>query len=212
MKKNFLLSLIFVLCFNLNIYSQINYNEICITINNYLQTKNLTKLDTFVYIDVNLQKLFLLADTLVLRQYDISTSLSKASFCAEFNSNKTPLGLHIIESKIGDNLPPGNIVKMEKIIDSIGVIYKPGDFIPDNTEDIIMTRVLLLSGIEKGINKGKSEKGKIIDTFYRGIYIHGTNNKAEIGKANSHGCIRMNNIDITELYNLVKINTIILIL
>lgn len=40
-----------------------------------------------------------------------------------------------------------------------------------------------------------------------GIGIHGTNNPASIGKSVSHGCIRMQNDAVTELYNLVPIGT-----
>ncbi len=41
------------------------------------------------------------------------------------------------------------------------------------------------------------------DTAYR---IHGTNNPRSIGKAASHGCIRMYNRDVKQLYELVSIN------
>lgn len=40
-----------------------------------------------------------------------------------------------------------------------------------------------------------------------GYGIHGTNNPSSIGKSISHGCIRMQNKDVTELYNLVPIGT-----
>ncbi len=40
-----------------------------------------------------------------------------------------------------------------------------------------------------------------------GIGIHGTNNPASIGKSVSHGCIRMQNNAVTELFNLVPIGT-----
>lgn len=212
MNKFKLLIIVIILSSSFNSYGQISYGEIKNKIQNYIISKNISKPDTFVYIDSNLQKLFLIKDTIIIKQYDISTAKAGASFSAEFNSYKTPLGLHKIESKIGDNLPAGNIIKMKKIIDSTSAIYKYGDTIPEGIEDIIMTRVLVLYGLEKGINKGKNNYGKIIDTFYRGIYIHGTNNEAEIGNANSHGCIRMRNQDIIELYDLLNLNTIILIL
>ncbi len=194
------------------LFSQTNYFQIKDKLEPYIKSKFTSIPDSLVYIDIDLQKLFVISDTNVLKEYYISSSYSGSSFFAEFNSNKTPLGLHKIESKIGDNLPIGNIIKMKKILDSIGTIYREGELIPNNVEDVIMTRVLVLEGIEKGINKGKNAKGKIIDTFYRGIYIHGTNNEAELGKAVSHGCIRMKNEDIVELFNLVNYNTLILLL
>ena len=53
-------------------------------------------------------------------------------------------------------------------------------------------------GKELNINKG----GRV-DTFKRGIYIHGTSNENTIGQPSSHGCIRMKNNDIVELFNCV---------
>ncbi|HYL37235.1 MAG TPA: L,D-transpeptidase [Bryobacteraceae bacterium] len=40
---------------------------------------------------------------------------------------------------------------------------------------------------------------------YRGYGIHGTNMPLSIGKAASHGCIRMRNRDVEELFNLVEV-------
>ncbi|HEX3012204.1 MAG TPA: peptidoglycan-binding protein [Syntrophomonadaceae bacterium] len=40
-----------------------------------------------------------------------------------------------------------------------------------------------------------------------GYGIHGTNNPRSIGKAASHGCIRMYNEDVTELYDMVALGT-----
>lgn len=40
-----------------------------------------------------------------------------------------------------------------------------------------------------------------------GYGIHGTNNPASIGKAVSHGCVRMYNNDVIEVYDLVPIGT-----
>ena len=40
---------------------------------------------------------------------------------------------------------------------------------------------------------------------YKGYGIHGTNMPNSIGKAASHGCIRMRNHDVEELFDLVKV-------
>ena len=48
-----------------------------------------------------------------------------------------------------------------------------------------------------------------MDTYKRGIYIHGTSNEKSIGKPSSHGCIRMKNIDIIELFKKVHENTLV---
>ena len=61
-----------------------------------------------------------------------------------------------------------------------------------------------LKGDERGINLGGN-----VDTYNRYIYIHGTIHENKIGKKDSHGCIRMNNDDIIELFDNVKINMIV---
>jgi len=70
--------------------------------------------------------------------------------------------------------------------------------------DWILTRILWLSGCEPGFNR----LGKV-DTMRRAIYIHGSPDSAEMGKPGSHGCIRMRNRDIIELFDLVPIRTLV---
>jgi len=43
----------------------------------------------------------------------------------------------------------------------------------------------------------------------RYIYIHGTPDESHLGKPLSHGCIRMSNNDVIELFNLVPIGIIV---
>ena len=64
-----------------------------------------------------------------------------------------------------------------------------------------------MEGLEEGLNKGVN-----IDSYERKIYIHGTNEEGLIGKPASHGCIRMKNKDIIELYKHTKSGQIIVIL
>jgi hypothetical protein len=40
---------------------------------------------------------------------------------------------------------------------------------------------------------------------YKGYGIHGTNHPESIGHAASHGCIRMRNHDVEELFELVRV-------
>jgi len=90
-------------------------------------------------------------------------------------------------------------------------IYKKGDNYPKDIKDEILTRVLVLDGMEKGINKGRDKNNKLVDAYFRGVLIHGTNNESGIGKEISHGCIRMLNEDVIKLYDLVKKGTLVLI-
>ena len=45
--------------------------------------------------------------------------------------------------------------------------------------------------------------GPGIDTFDRYIYIHGTNQEHLLGQPVSHGCIRMANRDVAELFDAI---------
>ena len=73
--------------------------------------------------------------------------------------------------------------------------------------DEITSRILSLKGEELGINKGSK-----IDSYARGIYIHGTSDEATIGRPASHGCIRMINQDVIKLFDNVQIGTKVLII
>jgi len=118
-----------------------------------------------------------------------------------YGSYCTPRGKHIVRAKIGANLPI-NTVFVERR--PTGEIYGPelaGRF---PGRDWILTRILWLSGCEPGFNR----MGRV-DTMRRAIYIHGSPDHAEMGKPGSHGCIRMRNADVIELFNLVPIRTLV---
>jgi len=46
--------------------------------------------------------------------------------------------------------------------------------------------------------------GPGIDSYDRSIYLHGTNQEQLLGEPASHGCIRLSNRDVMELYDLVE--------
>jgi UDP-N-acetylmuramate--alanine ligase len=66
-------------------------------------------------------------------------------------------------------------------------------------DDLILTRILTLDGLEDGINRGPE-----IDSLARYIYIHGTNHEGAIGSPESGGCVRMTNIHVVELFDRVQ--------
>ena len=72
--------------------------------------------------------------------------------------------------------------------------------------DWILTRILWLSGLEKGKNRLGA-----CDTMQRYIYIHGTPDTEPMGVVLSHGCIRMRNESIIELFDKVPVGTIVCI-
>jgi len=65
--------------------------------------------------------------------------------------------------------------------------------------DLILSRILVLEGLEPGVNQGPG-----VDSLQRYIYVHGTNREDLIGQPVSHGCVRMNNQSIIELFEIIK--------
>ena len=151
-----------------------------------------------ILVDISQQRLFLLdnrGDLII--SYPISSS-SYGEGQVE-NSFKTPLGKHIVKEKIGFDAPKNTIFKERVNIGRYAEIFD-SDF--DSEDDHITSRILWLEGTEEGYNKGGN-----VDSFYRYIYIHGTPEEGLIGKKASHGCIRMFNDDVIELFSLVDKGT-----
>jgi hypothetical protein len=149
---------------------------------------------TFIYVGVERQELYLFINGVVERVYQVSTSKHGAG--SVHGSNCTPVGLHCIDGKFGQGVPKGGIFVGRKFTGELAEIhYEPYD----TGHDDITTRVLTLRGLEEGVNKGEK-----IDSYKRHIYIHGTAEEGLIGKPASHGCIRMRNDDVIELFSLVN--------
>jgi hypothetical protein len=120
-------------------------------------------------------------------------------------ADKTPLGLTLNKRKSMELKLPLNGRMIGRVFyGNIATIYS--DTTSSKTDDIT-SRILWLSGEEKGVNKGEN-----IDSYQRYIYIHGTSEEGKIGAPASHGCIRMTNKDVIKLFSLVKLNTKVLIL
>tara|TARA_X000000950_G_scaffold197942_1_gene238404 strand:- start:1738 stop:2352 length:615 start_codon:yes stop_codon:yes gene_type:complete len=193
MKINFTIIFFFVTLFSY--YSQNTKAEIISElIVDFISSKySKEKLDNFIYIGIKRQKLYLFEANIISKIYKVSTSLKGAG--NEMSSYKTPLGLHFIYEKIGNNAPIGTLFINKK---NTNKIVEIDSLTLNQNKDEITTRLMSLMGKELNINKG----GRV-DTFKRGIYIHGTSNEKSIGKPSSHGCIRMKNNDIIELFNSV---------
>jgi lipoprotein-anchoring transpeptidase ErfK/SrfK len=134
-------------------------------------------------------------------QYAISSAANGVG--CEKNSGCTPLGAHIIRAKIGDHQPINAVFVGRR---PTGEICTPALMAEFPNRDWILTRILWLSGNELG----KNRLGHV-DTMQRYIYIHGTPDVIAVGKPDSHGCIRMRNVDIIELFNRVPVGTSVMI-
>ena len=106
---------------------------------------------------------------------------------------KTPTGRFRIAEKIGGDVPSGTVFLSR-------VPLKPGDPFPP-TEDLVTSRILWLDGLEE----------HNANTRERFIYIHGTKHEDKIGSPASHGCIRMRNADVIDLFDLVDEDTPVVI-
>ena len=162
---------------------------------------SIEKIDNLVLVSLKDQKLYLIKNDLIYKSYLISSS--KYGIGNKSGSNKTPIGLHKINKKIGDKTPIFGRMIGRKYYGKIAKIFH--DTTQSKTDDIT-SRILWLEGMEKGINKGGD-----IDSFKRYIYIHGTSEEGRIGYPNSNGCIRMLNKDVINLYNNVEVGTLVLI-
>jgi hypothetical protein len=159
----------------------------------------------FIYIGVNRQKLYHIKEDSLLKIYDVSTALYGAG--NNIRSFKTPIGLHEISEKIGNNMPIGASFKYKHFTgDVLNILLDT--VTTDSVIEAITTRILTLKGLEMGINTGSYK----YDTKLRGIYIHGTNEEGLIGKPASHGCIRMRNTEVIELFNAVNVGCKVVVL
>lgn len=135
------------------------------------------------------------------KNYMISTALNGPG--EENGSGCTPRGRHIIRAKIGENLPSGAVLVGRR---PTGEIYTPELASTHPERDWILTRILWLSGLERGVNRLGN-----VDTMRRYIYIHGSPDEYEMGVPESHGCIRMRNADIIELFAKVEVGAQVII-
>lgn len=143
-------------------------------------------------ISIRNQQMRLYFDVDEYKEYQISSSRFGVGY--EVDSYKTPLGNFEIKRKIGDGEPLGTIFKGRSVC---GI----HDFDNKIDEDLILTRILWLNGLD---NQNSN-------TFDRYIYIHGTNHEKDLGRPSSMGCIRMSNRDVLEVYDLLTIGSKVLI-
>jgi lipoprotein-anchoring transpeptidase ErfK/SrfK len=147
----------------------------------------MTKAKTSIHVSIRDQELKLRRGRKLIRRYPVSTS--RFGLGTELGSRKTPLGKFKISDKIGEGARADTVF--------VGrVPLGPEDPLP-KMDDFIMARILWLEGLESH-NANTSE---------RFIYIHGTKHEDRIGQPDSHGCIRMRNADVIELFNAVEVGT-----
>ena len=155
-----------------------------------------------VKVVVSEQALYLYKGGEIVKTYPVSTS--KYGTGNRLGSGKTPLGTHKVERKIGAEAPLYTIFRNRV---NTKQLVAPNFSPRPSGKDFVTTRILWLRGLEPGVNKG----GRI-DSFRRCIYIHGTPDEGLIGSPASHGCIRMKNKDVAELFDAVPVGALVEIL
>jgi hypothetical protein len=151
-----------------------------------------------VWVSVSTQTLRVVQADMIL--WDVSCATAEKGTGNVMDSFQTPLGWHHVEAKTGADAPKGQVFKGGVPINRI---WEPGQ---ETDEDLVLTRILFLGGLEPGYNQGGN-----VDSRTRCIYIHGTNDEDRIGEPSSHGCVRLLNDDVIEAYEQLPVNTPVLI-
>jgi hypothetical protein len=153
----------------------------------------------WISVDIASQTMALWQDERRLACYLVSTGRNGAG--EQNGSGCTPRGLHRVRLRIGEGCPLGTVFKARRptgeICDAELVAAYP-------QRDWILTRILWLTGCEPGRNRGGC-----VDSLRRYIYIHGTPDTEPMGEPCSHGCIRMRNQDLIELFDQTPIGTLV---
>ena len=193
MLKHF--NFILISLFSLSGFTQ---NNTILTANNYISKEY----NELLFISVKDQKMYHIKNNELINEFIISSSAYGTGNKA--GSNKTPLGLHKVKEKFGDKTPINGRMIGRVFYGQVATIYN--DTTRSKTDDIT-SRILWLEGLEVNKNKGKG-----IDSFKRYIYIHGTSEEGRLGTPASHGCIRMKNKEVIDLYKIIEVGTLVLIL
>ena len=119
-------------------------------------------------------------------------STARAGIGGEEGSFRTPPGWHRIHARIGEDAAPGTVFVSREPTGETWCGEARDD-------DLILTRILTLDGLEDGVNRGPG-----CDSLARYIYLHGTNQEHLLGRPVSHGCVRLSNDDVRELFERVR--------
>jgi len=138
----------------------------------------------------------------IIASYPVSTALNGAG--EQDGSGCTPRGEHYIRAMVGQGLPANTVFRARR---PTGEIFSPELALAHPDRDWILSRIIWLCGLEPGKNRGPG-----VDTFRRFIYIHGTPDTEPMGVPRSHGCIRMRNPDVIELFDRVRAGLRVVIL
>jgi UDP-N-acetylmuramate--alanine ligase len=165
------------------------YRSLVLAASTRVGAADLNGLGRILVVDTARQRLGLLAGGQLVFEAVISTA--KNGLGCEEGSYRTPTGWHRIHARFGAGAEPGAVFRHRV---ATGDIWR-GEA---RDEDLILTRVLTLDGLEEGWNRGPGR-----DSLERFIYLHGTNQESQLGTAVSHGCVRLANAAVSDLFDQV---------
>lgn len=145
-----------------------------------------------IHISLNAQRLIGFAAGKLVCDFPVSSALQGAG--EQNGSGCTPRGRHRVRARIGAGQPVGAVFIGRR---PTGEIWTPELNALYPQRDWILSRILWLCGEETLVNRGGD-----CDSQRRYIYIHGTADDQPMGIPLSHGCIRMRNPDVLELFDL----------
>lgn len=151
--------------------------------------------DYFLDVSIYEQRLSIVHSGKAIRSFPVSTA--KNGIGEKRGSECTPTGWHKVRAKIGSGFPLNTVFVGRR---PTGEIYDEALGKQYPGRDWILTRILWLGGLEPGLNRYGD-----VDTCWRYIYIHGTPDENAIGTPVSHGCIRMKNADMLDLFECVEV-------
>lgn len=154
-----------------------------------------------IEVSISEQRLRLREHNKITLDVPVSTAKNGAG---EINGSEcTPRGAHIVRAKIGAGCAANTIFVSRR---PTGEMYTPVLRQQYPQRDWILTRILWLSGLEVG----KNRRGHV-DTMRRYIYIHGCPEEDAMGVPGSHGCVKMRNRDVIELFERVPVGARVII-
>lgn len=154
-----------------------------------------------IEVDVAAQVLRLVDGDRVFAEWPVSTARNGVG--ERQGSGCTPRGRHVVRARIGAGAPSGAVFVGRRWT---GEICTPEAYAAEPGRDWILTRILWLSGLERGRNR----LGEF-DTMRRYIYIHGCPDEVPLGRPGSHGCVRMRNADVIALFDETAVGTEVVI-
>jgi lipoprotein-anchoring transpeptidase ErfK/SrfK len=157
--------------------------------------------DSYLHISIAKQQLSVVSNKDVDKVYSVSTAKNGAG--EKMGSECTPTGWHKVRVKIGDSYPLNSVFVGRR---ATGEIYSPQLGLEYPERDWVLTRIFWLGGLESR----KNRYGQV-DSTWRYIYIHGCPDELMLGKPGSHGCIRMKNKEIVDLFDRVDVGFKVLI-